>query len=341
MTFFTKVAETDASPNGTGPRAEAPQPIELHELLRRTYPDEHGLVEAGILIRRALAVFGGAPKLGKSSLVCNLVLLRGGGRPWLGFATSAGRTLVVQAEIPEPELQKRLGVMLVDTEAPPRDTVFFVTDRRIKIDQPAGLALLRQHIEQVRPDLLVIDPLARFMVGDENSTRDMGAIVAALDLLIQEYDLTIIVVHHTGKPAAEGGREGGHRLRGSSALFAAADSVLLLDRAKDGEGFKLSFELRHGKEPAPIYLTRSPHLWFVPAGPPAELLAVAFLVASGPLRWGHLVKAIQTDQGASKRTAERLLDRAKKAGLITQDAEGYYTATATYRQARSDGEVSV
>jgi len=292
-----------------------------------------------MLIRRALAVFGGAPKLGKSSLVCNLVLSRG--RTWLGFATTSGRTLVVQAEIPEPELQKRVGVMLLDTEAPPPDTVFFVTDRRIKLDRPDGLALIRQHIEQVRPDLLVIDPLARFMVGDENSTRDMGALIAALDVLIQEYDLTIIVVHHTGKPATDGtgAREGGHRLRGSSALFAAADSVLMLDRTKDGEGFRLSFELRHGKEPDPLYLTRSPHLWFVPAGYPKELLAVAFLVASGPLRWGHLAKVIATDQGASKRTAERLLDRTKKAGLIAQDAEGYYTATATYRHVHSGGEL--
>ena len=127
-------------------------------------------------------------------------------------------------------------------------------------------------------------------------------------------------------------------MRGSSALFAAADSVLMLDKADDG--FKLSFELRHGKEPAPLFLTRTDTLWFEPSGPSEELLAVAYLVASGPLRWGQFVQAICTDQNAKRRTAERLLERVKKAGLVAPNADGFYTATDTYRQIRSGGEVS-
>lgn len=329
--------DREPAPSGSA-RTAAPEPIELTDLLRRVYPDEAGLVAGGLLIRRGLAVIGGAPKLGKSSLVLNLVLQRGRGRPWLGFPTTPGVTFVVQAEVPELEMQKRTGLMLKDDgEVPPTGAVYLLTDRRIKLDRPEGLALLREHIERLKPDLLVIDPLARFMVGDESGTKDMGAFIAALDLLIQEYDLAIIVVHHTGKPGPDA-REGGHRLRGSSALFAAADSVLMLDKADDG--FKLSFELRHGKEPAPLFLTRTDTLWFEPSGPSEELLAVAYLVASGPLRWGQFVQAICTDQNAKRRTAERLLERVKKAGLVAPNADGFYTATDTYRQIRSGGEVS-
>ncbi len=323
----------------TPERVAVPEPVDLTDLMARRYPDDPGLCAGGILIRRGLAVVGGAPKLGKSSLVKNLVLRRASGASWLGFPTAKGRTLVVQAEIPEPELQKRLGLMLKDAdEVPEPNTIYFLTDRSIKLDRPEGLALLRQHIARVRPDLLVIDPLARFMVGDESGTKDMGAFIAALDLLIQDYNLTVLVVHHTGKPGPDG-REGGHRLRGSSALFAAADSVLMLDRADDG--FKLSFELRHGKEPSPLYLTRTDTLWFTPAGPPEELLAVAALVASGPLRWGQLTQAIIDTLGKKKRTAERLLERVRNASLVAPDIDGYYTATATYRQLRNGGEVSV
>jgi putative DNA primase/helicase len=320
----------------TTERVAVPEPVDLTDLMARRYPDDPGLCAGGILIRRGLAVVGGAPKLGKSSLVKNLVLRRATGAAWLGFSTAKGRTLVVQAEIPEPELQKRLGLMLKDAdEMPEANTIYFLTDRSIKLDQADGLARLRVHIERVRPDLLVIDPLARFMVGDESGTKDMGTFIAALDLLIQDYDLTVLLVHHTGKPGLEG-REGGHRLRGSSALFAAADSVLMLDRADDG--FKLSFELRHGKEPSPLYLTRTDTLWFAKAGPPDELLPVASLIATGPLRWGHLITAVVDNLGTKKRTAERLVDRAKKADLIAPDADGYYTATATYSHFRSGGD---
>lgn len=326
------------APTPSGGHTSTPTPVELGELLARDYPDDPGICSRGILIRRGLAVVGGAPKLGKSGLVMNFVLCRAQARPWLGNATTTGTTLYLNAEVPEPQLQQRCGLMLRDApDQPPAGTVYFLTDRNLKLDRPEGLLRLRQHIERVKPDLLVIDPLARFMVGDENGTKDMGAFVAMLDLLIQEYDLAVVVIHHSGKPGLEG-REGGHRLRGSSALYAAADSVLMLDRADDG--FKLSFELRHGPEPSPLYLSRSATLWFTPAGAPEELLAVAALVASGPLRWGHLITAAVEGLGLKKRTAERLLDRAKKADLVAPDADGYYTATATYRQSRSGGEVS-
>jgi hypothetical protein len=316
---------------------EEPKPVELLDLLDTTYADDQGPVGGGIAVHRGLVIVGGGPKLGKSALVSNLLIRRHRGEPWLGFATTTGRSLLANAEIPEREFQKRLSLQLKDGDRPPKNSIYVLTDRRIKLDRPEGLARLRQHLEAIKPDLLVIDPLARFFSGDENSARDMGALVTALDVLIQEYDLTIIIVHHTGKPGADH-REGGQRLRGSSALFGAADTVMVLDRT-DG-GFKLSFELRHGEEPAPIYLTRTPTLWFIPAGPPEELMAVAWLVHSGPLRPTQLMEAIKKDRSVKDRTAWKLLDRAKKAALITTDTDGYYCTTALYCELRACSEPS-
>lgn len=327
------IAEAPAFPaDQPSPRTAPPEPIELTALLARQYPDHPGIVAGGLVVRQGLIVTGGAPKLGKSCLVSNLVIARHRGEPWLGFATTPGRTLVIQAEIPEPELQKRLGIMLKDGTCPATGSVYFLTDRRIKLDRPEGLAALRQHLDRLAPDLLVIDPLARFFSGEENSAKDMGALVAALDVLIQEYAVTILLVHHVGKPGADG-REGGQRLRGSSALFGAADTVMLLDRTETG--FKLAFELRHGPEPDPLYLTRTPTLWFVPAGPPEDLMACAWLVASGPLRPTQLVAAIRKDRNVGERAAWTLLARTKKANLIASDADGYYCTTALYCTAKA------
>src|SRR5207249_1742752 len=218
------------------------------------------------------------------------------GAPWLGFSTTTGRTLIVQAEMPERELQTRLRIMLQDLGGDlPEQSLHFVTHRGLRVDQPEGLTAMRGLIEAVEPDLIVVDPLARFMLGDENSTRDMGRVVSGLDELVQGYGVAVILVHHLGKPIAADPREGGLKLRGSSALFGAADSVILLDREKDGDLYRLTFELRHAREPEPLLLERTDHMWFEPAGPAEDLMAVASIVNGIRLRYSALVGAIESD----------------------------------------------
>jgi DNA-binding NarL/FixJ family response regulator len=75
-----------------------------------------------------------------------------------------------------------------------------------------------QMIEQHQPTLVIIDTLARSAVGmDENSARDMGSFVAAVDRLRIALNAAVLVVHHTGKSGD---------MRGSTALYGAADSVI-------------------------------------------------------------------------------------------------------------------
>jgi RecA-family ATPase len=51
-----------------------------------------------------------------------------------------------------------------------------------------------------QPVLIVIDTLARCMVGgDENSAKDTGMFVAGVDRLRTRYGAAVLIVHHTGK----------------------------------------------------------------------------------------------------------------------------------------------
>jgi hypothetical protein len=299
------------------------QPVEANALLARTYHEPPAIIAGGLIPRQGLAIVGGPPKRNKSFTILQQAICRSLGWPWLGFATSPGCTVSFNAEVPERETQLRLRTMLGALAAPlPVGALHFVTDRGIRLDQRDGLRTFRTVIETLKPDLVQIDPLARFMSGDENSTREMGRLVGGLDELIQTYGLAVEIVHHTAKPSNDDPRDGGHRLRGSSSLFAAADSVLILDRAGDGV-FKLSFELRHDKEPEPILLRRTEHLWLERSGPPADLLQVAAIVERLPLRYSQLLGAIQADMDVRERTAQSLIARAKRAGLLSVD-DGIY-----------------
>lgn len=315
--------------------------IDAADLVAREFPEEPALVGGGLIVPRSLTVTSGPPKRGKSLFVLNREIRRAHGQPFLGFATTPGRTLYIQAEIPEANLKERFVAMLQGEKLEAeglRDHLKTVTRRGLFLDEPAGFDTVRRLIEQTEPDLVSLDPLARFFVGEENSAREMGRLINALDRLIQEYRIAVELVHHTGKPVHGDPRQGGHRLRGSSALFGAADAVVILDRTQDA--WLLSFELRHAEEPAPMPLTRTPSLWFTPAGPPEKLLAVASIVKDIPLRFTALVGAIVSDMKFSERTAERMVRDAKKAGLVWQGDDGRYRQTVKRRHADDDGEGS-
>lgn len=84
------------------------------------------------------------------------------------------------------------------------------------LEQGGALAEVMRNLgEPVR--LVVVDTAARNMAGgDENSPRDMGMLVSALDALRGEFGCAVLVIHHTG-------HENTDRERGSSALRGAAD----------------------------------------------------------------------------------------------------------------------
>jgi Bifunctional DNA primase/polymerase, N-terminal/AAA domain/Primase C terminal 1 (PriCT-1) len=337
---FSSRPDTTASPGDTA----APSIIEVidaADLVARAFPEEPALVGGGLIVPRSLNVTSGPPKRGKSLFVLNREIRRAHGQPFLGFATTPGRTLYIQAEIPEANLKERFVAMLkgegLEAEGL-RDHIKTVTRRGLFVDEPAGFETVRRLIEQTEPDLVSLDPLARFFVGEENSAREMGRLINALDRLIQEYKIAVELVHHTGKPVHGDPRQGGHRLRGSSALFGAADAVVILDRTQDA--WLLSFELRHAEEPAPMPLTRTANLWFTLAGPPEKLVAVASIVKDIPLRFTALVGAIVSEMKCSERTAERMVRDTKKAGLIWQGDNGLYRQAAKRRHSDDDGDGS-
>ena len=112
------------------------------------------------------------------------------------------------------------------------------------LDDPLEVAALVEALKSLQepPGIIFIDTLARSMVGDENSTRDMGSLVAGCGLITQETEAQVVLIHHSGKDTSRGPR-------GASALNAAADTILkcekqaeriaslTCEKQKDGEPF--------------------------------------------------------------------------------------------------------
>jgi len=74
----------------------------------------------------------------------------------------------------------------------------------------------------------VVDTLARCTVGaDENSGRDMSAVVDALDRVRMVIGSCVDVVHHSGKDLARG-------MRGHTSLLASLDTSIACTRTRSG-----------------------------------------------------------------------------------------------------------
>ena len=80
---------------------------------------------------------------------------------------------------------------------------------------------------EIKPSLIVVDTLHRFLHGDENSAQDAKTMLDACNRLMLEFGCSVLLVHHTGVSD-----EAQHRARGSSAWRGALDIEISIVPAK-------------------------------------------------------------------------------------------------------------
>lgn len=72
----------------------------------------------------------------------------------------------------------------------------------------------KQKAGDAKPDLIVVDTLARNFFGDENSAKEMGLFVEGVETLRRELEAAVLVIHHTTKDGKQ--ERGTHSLRNAS-----------------------------------------------------------------------------------------------------------------------------
>jgi len=99
------------------------------------------------------------------------------------------------------------------------------------LDKPEGYRLVSDHIKTLPepPKLIVVDTLHRFLAGDENLAQDTRVMLASCSSLMDEFECSVLLVHHTGVS-----EEAQHRARGSSAWKGALDTEISVVPGKNG-----------------------------------------------------------------------------------------------------------
>jgi hypothetical protein len=200
-----------------------------------------------VLAQEALAVLYAAPGGGKSFVALDLACSIATGTYWHGHAVRRGAVVYIAAEGSGGGLGRRIVAWEQAHDCTVHDLWFVLG--AVNLLDPTDVDALLLQVEQTlaaSPVLVVVDTLARCMIGgDENSSRDMGLAIAAVDHMREVLHASVLLVHHTAR---------GHDLeRGSGALRGAADTMLAL--TKDGEFLTLRCEKqKEGSDAAEIGL---------------------------------------------------------------------------------------
>ncbi len=247
-------------PPASSPRA--PFPVRrVHEVEPRS-TEQRWLVDQ-LFARSSVGLLGGPPKAFKTWVAAELALAVASGTPAFGrfAAPDPGPVLFFGAEDPPADLRTRFdGIARARHLDLAKIPLLLLDVPQLRLDDAIHLDRLRRTVARHSPKLLVLDPFVRLVAGlDENSARDVSAVLGALRTLQREHDVTILLVHHMRKSPA------GHpaqQLRGSGDFAAWLDSGLYLTR--HGDDRVLVVEHRSAPAPPPFRLRLvpgdSPHL---------------------------------------------------------------------------------
>jgi KaiC/GvpD/RAD55 family RecA-like ATPase len=223
--------EREGVPAGNGPTPSIGTFLKDEELVQWLVP--------GIFARKSVGFVAGLPEVMKTWLLIDLAVecARGGGK-WLNlFPVEKAKVLFIDQERFKGETQRRFKNIIsgkgLSIDAL-KDSLFIRCGTTTRLDLDASYRAFREELEELRPDLVIVDSFATFHVGDENDRMAIQGMLERVKELRNEIGCTFLFVDHEGKAAygdiANNEAPSAGRIVGSIGKVAAAETVLTVRR---------------------------------------------------------------------------------------------------------------
>lgn len=178
--------------------------------------------------RDALIMVHGPSGGGKTFVVLDLCLtMASGGGDWCGHRASDACVVYLAGE-GHHGLKGRIAAW---KERNSKNKLnMWLSKSGLDLNTAEGYQRTVQALRQLpsKPELIVVDTLHRFLNGDENSSQDAKTMLDACAALQDEFQASVLLVHHTGVSD-----EAQHRARGSSAWRGALDIEISIVPSKE------------------------------------------------------------------------------------------------------------
>jgi hypothetical protein len=202
-------------------------------------------VVQGLLFKNTLAWLAGSSGTFKSFVAADLAFRYGSeDMDYHGRRMTKGRSLLVIAEGAAGYADRRVAWER-EHGREVKEVVIYPAPLQladVQKEMPALLHHLREESEAGRPyGLIVFDTQAMCTVGVDENTSEMNLVINVLHRIREASGACVLTVHHFGKSESKG-------MRGSSMIYAAADTVIVMDRDKEALRVTLSTGGEHGKQ---------------------------------------------------------------------------------------------
>lgn len=312
------------------------------DLINSDIPEEDMIIGNGLLPKVGFMVIGAYSKEGKTLLSLQLSLNLISATPFLGEfdIKNHNKVLYVFGENTESGLkgylkrqvkgfEEKAGIEIKDREL---NNLVYLNGRNFSFMSKKDLDDLRDYLMKEDFNIVILDPIARFIDFDINRGENILRFLKNLDTLGER---AWILIHHYRKPnyLNDNKTDPIHKLVGSSNLGNYCESFIGLEREdiKKNENIKVLYiKMRREAEPAPVYLHRTPEYLYY------ETIDFDDLPTVRETKIDDMVNILKNNFGSKATykefvpfTADRLgvttqrvaqlLKDAKKAGIIDKD----------------------
>lgn len=242
-----------------GATADALEVLSLDDVIAQ--PPAVGIM-GDVLYEGTTAFLYGPSGRWKTFIALDMALSIASGDEWMGKATVQGDVVYVAGEgargIGVRAQAWKMARGMGDMTLP-----MYVIPSAVNLASGRHVAMLARRLTalDITPRLIVFDTLATCNAGDEKESENASAIDRHCRSLIQAFPgACVLMVHHTGYDTTH--------MRGSTALYAGADTVIRIEGGKEnrrlelGEGVNLICDKPRGSEPfSTIALTAAMQTW--------------------------------------------------------------------------------
>lgn len=238
-------------------------------LKEKVFPPVSSYIEPRILPYGSTLGLYGDSKVGKSFLLLNMARALGTGENLYDIKempTKECKVLLVEQEVGEISLQDRVSRICHKINPQKlHDNLFYVSRiPEIQLDTNEGQHIIKELLDEVRPNVLILDPIGKLHGYEENSNSQIGDLFKTFEefkKLNPDDNLSIVYSHHTRKPT--GFIPGAppidaldpHKARGSSRWFSDPDTIITTERVDTQKNpwekwkVRMRIILRHGGGP--------------------------------------------------------------------------------------------
>jgi len=216
----------------------------LQQLIAWNPPPIKQIVDNHILLEETKLCLYAPPKYFKSLIATQLGLCIAAGESWLGFQTTQAKVALIQSEIPKVAYRERTLPMARNLTVP--NNMFYTsTDRSFKLDSNKHINQLRSDLHRIKPEILILDPWYKMLTTEDPRTYSYTQ--DKMDSLIEEFGISIIIVHHDTKPITSysGQIVSSGKPRGPRTVEGWFDSLIEITGDISTDNRTLKFETRH------------------------------------------------------------------------------------------------